>query len=92
MFVRESKKVAELCAVVFEPLIGTVPVTFNVSVVTQDGLASEIYCIHPCIFSALKYFTHAWLHNALLTCQITYHVSLFQEWQITRKGYISWLL
>lgn len=48
VFVRESKEVAVLCAVVFEPraLNESLPVTFNVSVVTQDGFASEIHHMH----------------------------------------------
>ena len=41
VFVRESNKSAELCAVVYEPFEESLPEIFNVMVFTEDGRASK---------------------------------------------------
>ena len=41
VFVRESKRAVELCAVVFEPQTGPISENFTVTILTADGFASE---------------------------------------------------
>ena len=41
VFVRESRRNVEICAVVYEPYVGVIRESFSVAVSTEDGRAGE---------------------------------------------------